>query len=211
MGNLRSVYQALRAAVPQAHVVVTSNPADIDAADRVVLPGQGAMPDCMKFLRESGLQAAVLKAAANKPLFGICVGEQMLCEGSEESHDGELTPGLALFPGICVKFRASDMRLDDGTRLKVPHMGWNQVEQCAPHFLWRNIPNQARFYFVHSYYVRPANPAHTAAVSSYGKPDTPPFTCAIARDNIFATQFHPEKSAENGLQLYRNFVAWQPT
>ncbi len=210
MGNIRSVYQALRHAAPDADVRVSHLAQDVARADRLVLPGQGAMPDCMKFLRESGLYDAVLTAAASKPLLGVCVGEQMLCDASDESHNGQPTPGLGLIPGRCVKFRVDDMRLADGSRLKVPHMGWNNVQQVGSHALWHGIPDQAMFYFVHSYFVVPTHTAHTAGVSFYGKPGTQPFTCAIARDNIFATQFHPEKSATYGLQLYRNFVNWQP-
>jgi glutamine amidotransferase len=210
MGNIRSVYQALRHAAPEADVRVISNAAEVKQADRVVLPGQGAMPDCMQFLRDSGLMQAVVDAAASKPLLGVCIGEQMLCDASDESPNASPTPGLGLIPGHCLRFRPEDMRLDDGSRLKIPHMGWNNVEQRLPHALWDKIPDQSMFYFVHSYHVVPRNPAHAVGVSTYGKPGTLPFTCAIARDNIFATQFHPEKSATHGLQLYRNFVNWQP-
>lgn len=209
MGNLRSVYQALRHAAPEADVRVSTDAADVDAADRVVLPGQGAMPDCMRYLRESGLQEAVLRAAASRPLFGVCIGEQMLCDASDESHDAHPTSGLGLIGGHCVKFNASDMALEDGRRLKVPHMGWNNVSQRS-HPMWAGVRDQAMFYFVHSFHVLPANNAHIVGTSDYGRPGTPPFTCAIARDNIFATQFHPEKSAEAGLRLYRNFISWQP-
>ncbi|CAN5172305.1 imidazole glycerol phosphate synthase subunit HisH [soil metagenome] len=213
MGNLRSVYQALRAAAPEADVVVTDDPAAVDAADRVVLPGQGAMPDCMAQLDAAGLRDAVLRAADSRPLLGVCIGEQMLCDASEESRTGEPTPGLGLIPGRCVRFDPADMQLGDGQRLKVPHMGWNQVVQSREpqaHALWDGIDDQTMFYFVHSYHVAPDDPRHSAASCDYVRPGTPRFTCAIARDNIFATQFHPEKSSTPGLRLYRNFVAWQP-
>ena len=209
MGNLRSVYQALRHAAPEADVRVTSDAADVDAADRVVLPGQGAMPDCMRYLRESGLQDAVMRAARSRPLFGVCIGEQMLCDESDETRTDRPTPGLGLIPGRCVRFRAEDMALSDGARLKIPHMGWNNVIQ-RPHPLWDGIADGAMFYFVHSFHVAPANAADVAATCEYGRPGTPPFTCAIARANIFATQFHPEKSATAGIRLYRNFISWQP-
>lgn len=206
MGNLRSVEQALRHVAPEAEVSISSSAAYLLDADRVVLPGQGAMPDCMRNLRESGLLEAVLHCAQTKPLLGVCVGEQMLCDWSEEGA----TDCLGLIPGRCVRFKEADMRSADGTRLKVPHMGWNQVKQTSgsggPHALWRDIPDDSWFYFVHSYHVQPEQPAHVAATSDYGAP----FTCAMARDNIFATQFHPEKSAANGLKLYRNFVTWNP-
>ena len=209
MGNLRSVYQALRHAAPEADVRVTSEAADVDHADRVVLPGQGAMPDCMRYLRESGMQDAVLRAAASRPLFGVCIGEQMLCDASDETHTDAPTPGLGLIPGRCVRFRAADMSLPDGSRLKVPHMGWNNVAQRA-HPMWEGVADGAMFYFVHSFHVVTDDPSHIAGTCDYGRPGAPPFTCAIARDNIFATQFHPEKSADAGIRLYRNFISWQP-
>lgn len=209
MGNLRSVYQALRAAAPDADAVVVDEPGAIDGADRVVLPGQGAMPDCMAQLDASGMREAVLRAARSRPLLGVCIGEQMLCDESDESRDALPTPGLGLVAGRCVRFDPADMALDDGARLKIPHMGWNHVEQRA-HALWDGIDDATMFYFVHSYYVTPRRDADIAATCRYGRPGTAPFTCAIARDNIFATQFHPEKSAGPGLRLYRNFVEWKP-
>lgn len=209
MGNLRSVYQALRHAAPEADVKVSSDAADLDAAERIVLPGQGAMPDCMRYLRESGLHDAVLRAAGSKPLFGVCIGEQMLCDESDETHTDRPTAGLGLIPGRCVRFRAEDMALDDGARCKVPHMGWNNVAQ-RHHPMWAGVANGAMFYFVHSFHVVLAHEAHIAGTCEYGRPGSAPFTCAIARDNIFATQFHPEKSADAGLRLYRNFISWQP-
>ncbi len=202
MGNLRSVAKALEHVAPKARVIVSSRAEEIDAASRVVFPGQGAMPDCMRFLDASGLREAVMRAAASKPLFGVCIGEQMLFERSAEGD----TPGLGVLPGEVVRFAPEDMRLPDGGRLKVPHMGWNRVRQVQAHPLWEGVPDGAFFYFVHSYYVVPRDPGLRAGVSEYGHS----FTCAVARDNIFATQFHPEKSAVNGLRLYQNFVSWNP-
>ncbi len=204
MGNLRSVSQAVMhvAQGSGVEVCVTSRPEDVFAAERIVLPGQGAMPDCMRELRESGLLEAVLDAAANKPLMGVCVGMQMLLERSEEGP----TDGLGLIPGDVVRFRLEGQRQPDGSRFKVPQMGWNRVFQARPHPIWAGVPDGSWFYFVHSYYVRPANPAHSTGESEYGTR----FTCAVARDNIFATQFHPEKSADQGLALYRNFLSWKP-
>jgi glutamine amidotransferase len=203
MGNLRSVSQAVAhvARDTDVRVIVTANPEEVYAADRVVLPGQGAMRDCMRELRESGLQEAVLHAAAHKPLMGVCVGMQMLLQHSEEQD----TPGLGLLPGQVRRFQLDGRLQADGSRYKVPQMGWNQVWQ-RPHALWAGVPDGAWFYFVHSYYAAPALAAHTAAETEYGAR----FTCALARDNIFATQFHPEKSAEQGLALYRNFLHWRP-
>ena len=184
-------------------VVVTQRPEDVRAAARVVLPGQGAMPDCMRELRESGLMEAVLEAAVSKPLFGVCVGMQMLLDHSDEGD----TPGLGLIPGKVVKFELAGQIQPDGTRYKVPQMGWNQVWQAQPaHALWQGIDDGSWYYFVHSFYAQVANPAHSAAQTDYGGR----FACAIARDNIFATQFHPEKSAAQGLALFRNFLHWQP-
>ena len=207
MGNLRSVAQALRAAAPEADVQVVDRPEGIRAADRVVLPGEGAMPDCMGALGESGLQEGVLDAAASKPMLGVCVGEQMLFERSREARAGaESTPALALMPGEVIRFELEGMTQADGSRFKVPQMGWNRVRQRRAHALWAGIPDDSFFYFVHSYYVQPENPDDIAGETDYGGL----FTCAVARDNSFATQFHPEKSARTGLQLYRNFVDWKP-
>ena len=202
MGNLRSVAQALRHVAPEADVRISGAVADIRAADRIVLPGQGAMPDCMRCLRESGLQQALLEAARSKPLFGVCVGEQMLFDSSEEGD----TPGLGLLPGQVVRFRLDGQLQQDGSRFKVPQMGWNRVRQMQPHALWEGIADDSYFYFVHSYYARPAVAADTVGQTDYGTA----FACAVARENIFATQFHPEKSAAAGLRLYRNFVNWKP-
>ncbi len=207
MGNLRSVSQAVMhvAAGSGVEVVVTRRPEDVLAADRVVLPGQGAMRDCMRELHESGLKDAVLHAAAHKPLLGVCVGMQMLLDHSEEQD----TPGLGLIPGRVRRFQLAGQLQPDGSRYKVPQMGWNRVRQGLqpqPHPLWAGVPDDSWFYFVHSYYAQPLRPEHAAGSTEYGER----FTCAVARDNIFATQFHPEKSADQGLALYRNFLHWQP-
>jgi glutamine amidotransferase len=207
MGNLRSVSQAVMHAAQGSgvEVVVTSRAEDVMAAERVVLPGQGAIRDCMRELEVSGLKPAVLHAAAHKPLFGVCVGMQMLLEHSEEQD----TPGLALLPGRVRRFRLDGLLQHDGSRHKVPHMGWNRVHPAGggrDHALWRGIGDDAWFYFVHSFHAEPADEAHIAAQTDYGVR----FTSAVARDNIFATQFHPEKSAAQGLALYRNFLAWNP-
>lgn len=202
MGNLRSVAQALRAVAPEANVLISGEPADIDSADRIVLPGQGAMRDCMASLRESGVQDALLRAARTRPVMGVCVGEQMLFDSSEEAN----TPGLGLLPGKVVRFQLDGRLQADGSRFKVPQMGWNRVKQVRQHPLWEGILDDSYFYFVHSYYVQPDDARLTAGETDYGAP----FCCAVARDNIFATQFHPEKSATAGLRLYQNFVHWTP-
>ena len=202
MGNLRSVAQALRAVAPEANVLISGEAADIDSADRIVLPGQGAMRDCMLSLRESGVEDALLRASRNKPLMGVCVGEQMLFDRSEEAD----TAGLGLLPGRVVRFRLEGMTQADGSRFKVPQMGWNRVRQVRPHPIWEGISEDAYFYFVHSYYAQPVDPQDTIGETDYGAP----FCCAVARENIVATQFHPEKSAAAGLRLYQNFVHWNP-
>ncbi|MTV38586.1 imidazole glycerol phosphate synthase subunit HisH [Duganella radicis] len=202
MGNLRSVAQALRAVAPEANVLISGEVADIASADRIVLPGQGAMPDCMRSLRESGVQEALLAASKQVPLMGVCIGEQMLFDVSEEGN----AAGLGLLPGKVVRFQLDGQVQEDGSRFKVPQMGWNQVRQTASHPMWQDIPDNAYFYFVHSYFAQPEQAAHTVGQTVYGAP----FSCAVARDNIFATQFHPEKSAATGLQLYKNFVHWNP-
>jgi glutamine amidotransferase len=205
MGNLRSVAQAVihaASVVDQAEVIVTSNPQVVRDAHRVVLPGQGAMPDCMSELKASGLLEAVLDAAAKKPLFGVCVGMQMLLDHSAEGD----TPGLGLIAGEVIKFDLAGRTQADGSRFKVPQMGWNQVVPTQLHPLWEGVPSNSYFYFVHSFYAKTTNAAHIAAETDYGGL----FACAIARDNIFATQFHPEKSAAHGLALYRNFIHWNP-
>ena len=207
MGNLRSVAQAVMAAAHDSniHVVITAKPEEVQAAERVVLPGQGAMRDCMRELHDSGLMPAVLDAAANKPLFGVCVGMQMLLNHSAEGGaDG--TACLGLIPGEVVKFDLTGQHQADGSRFKVPQMGWNQVRQTQAHPLWTGVPDNSYFYFVHSFYARPLDARHTAGVTDYGQS----FTSVVSRDNIFATQFHPEKSADMGLMLYRNFLSWSP-
>lgn len=208
MGNLRSVSQAVMhvARGTGVQVIVTSRPQEVFGADRVVLPGQGAMPDCMRELRESGLLDAVLHAAAHKPLMGVCVGMQMLLSSSEEGPANVGTPGLGLVEGEVVRFRLEGRLQPDGSRFKVPQMGWNRVHQVRPHPLWQGVPDGAYFYFVHSFYARPSEARHSVGETDYGAR----FTCALARDNIFATQFHPEKSADHGLALYRNFLHWNP-
>jgi glutamine amidotransferase len=202
MGNLRSVAKALEHVAPQLKITVTSNPDTVASATRVVFPGQGAMPDCMRELDARGLRPAVLAAAHDKPFLGICIGLQMLFEASEEGD----TPGLAVFPGQVRRFPAASVD-STGARLKVPHMGWSRVHQTTPHPLWQGIADDSRFYFVHSYYVVPSDAGLSAGTTDYAGD----FTCAITRDNVFAVQFHPEKSAQSGLQLLANFSQWQPS
>ncbi|HEY9210611.1 MAG TPA: imidazole glycerol phosphate synthase subunit HisH [Methylotenera sp.] len=204
MGNLRSVSKALEHVAPTKNVLVTSNPDDIAQAERVVFPGQGAMPDCIRELDARGLREAVIAAALNKPFLGICIGLQMLFEHSEEGD----AAGLGVFKGNVKRFAPKDMIDSQGAKLKVPHMGWNQVYQTGSnaHPLWQGIEDGARFYYVHSYYVQPDDEAIIAGYSNYPNK----FTCAIANNNLFAVQFHPEKSANTGLQLLSNFVNWSP-
>lgn len=201
MGNLRSVAKALEFVAREnslpAAVSVSGSPQQVADADRVVFPGQGAMPDCMRYLRESGLEEAVRRAAASKPFFGVCVGMQMLFDRSEEGD----TAGLGLFGGTVKRFRPTQVSQ------KVPHMGWNTVRQTRSHRLWQDTVNDERFYFVHSYFCEPTDPLVTVATSEY----VGTFTAAIARDNVFATQFHPEKSHRAGLTIYKNFLSWMPT
>jgi len=202
MGNLRSVAKALVHVAPERGILVSADPAVIRAASRVVLPGQSAMPDCMRGLVESGLRDVVVEAARTRPFLGICLGLQMLFETSQEGP----TPGLGVVRGEVVKFRHEAMTTSSGDKLKVPHMGWSPVRQTRAHPLWSGIPDESRFYFAHSYHPVPADAGVTAGTASYPAA----FTCAIARANIFATQFHPEKSHRAGLQLLANFVAWEP-
>ena len=202
MGNLRSVSKAIEHVAPDRNVVVTSNPDEVAAAGRVVFPGQGAMPDCMREMESRGLRPALIEAARNKPFLGICIGLQMLFEHSEEGD----TRGLGLLPGVVRRFPQALMVGAKGEKLKVPHMGWNEVEQAIKHPLWAGIPDHSRFYFVHSYYPEPADGALVAGWSAYPFR----FACAAARGNLFAVQFHPEKSHTAGLQLLANFVVWQP-
>jgi glutamine amidotransferase len=194
MGNLKSVAKAIEHVAPEAEVRVTADPVAISRAERIVVPGQGALPDCMRQLAASGARDAVLEAARAKPFLGICIGLQMLFDHGEEGD----TPGLGVLRGEVPRFRVSG--------LKVPHMGWNEVQQARPHALWAGVADGSRFYFVHSYYPAPRDAALVAGTTVYGRP----FTCAVARDNIFAVQFHPEKSQAAGLQLLSNFVRWRP-
>ena len=202
MGNLRSVWQALVHVADGRQVVVTADPAVVAAAERVVFPGQGAMPDCMQELEARGLRAAVLEAASSKPFLGICIGQQMLFEHSEEGD----VPGLGIFAGQVRRFSANQMVDAAGNKLKVPHMGWNEVTQAREHPLWQGIADGARFYFVHSYYVDPVDRNCVSGTTDYGTP----FTSAVARVNIFAIQCHTEKSAQTGLALLANFIRWKP-
>jgi glutamine amidotransferase len=201
MGNLRSVQRALAHVAAElpipSDVFISSDPKAVREADRVVFPGQGAMPDCMRYLRESGLEDAVREATEAKPFFGICVGMQMLFERSEEGD----TPGLGILKGDVIRFKPPA-----GSPLKVPHMGWNEVNQVGSHPVWRGVPNGARFYFVHSYFAGPGSEGIRSGTTAY--PDV--FTSAVSRANIFATQFHPEKSQSAGLALYKNFLDWKP-
>jgi glutamine amidotransferase len=208
MGNLRSVTQAVMhvAADSGVEVVWARTAKEVMDAERVVLPGQGGMRDCMRELHASGMFDAVMHAARNKPLMGVCVGMQMLLNHSEEMD----TPCLGLIDGEVVKFDLAGKIQPDGSRYKVPQMGWNQVYRNnhgeVPHPVWGDVPDGSYFYFVHSYYAKPSDARHSVGEADYGER----FTAAIARDNIFATQFHPEKSSEHGLSLYHNFLHWNP-
>ena len=215
MGNLFSMAQAVRHAAQGSgfDVIVTAKPDEVRSAERIILPGQGAMPDCMRELLESGLQESVLEAAASKPMFGVCVGMQMLLDHSHEGRKespGEGTAGLGLIHGEVIKFELDGQIQSDGSRFKVPQMGWNQViqteNQGVSHPIWAGVPDASYFYFVHSFYAQPSDARHSVGQTDYGKR----FSAAIARDNIFATQFHPEKSAAQGLSLYKNFLSWNP-
>ena len=201
MGNLRSVEQALRHVAPDLDIVVTDDAGVIECADRVVFPGQGAMPDCMRELDSRRLRSAVVQAAKTKPFLGICIGMQMLFEHSAEGD----VAGLGVLKGEVARF-AGNMQDARGNRLKVPHMGWNQVHHAADHPLWNDIAQDARFYFVHSYYVKPSDATLIQANSDYPVP----FVCAVARGNLFGVQFHPEKSQAAGLKLLQNFIHWNP-
>ena len=200
MGNLLSVSKAFEHVAPEKKIVVTSDPAVISAAARVVFPGVGAMPDCMRELNRRELLEAVKQAAVSKPFLGICLGMQALFAHSEEGD----CAGLGLLPGNVRLFRAPAMKDENGQKLKVPHIGWNRVHQAAKHPLWAGIEDGARFYFVHSYYTDPADQDVVVGLTHYPFP----FACAVARDNLFAVQFHPEKSQAAGLALLANFVTW---
>lgn len=202
MGNLHSVVKSIEAVNEgKAQIVLTADPAQVHAADKVVFPGQGAMPDCMRELRASGLVDAVQEAVRNKPFFGICVGAQLLFDASEEGS----SRGLGVFPGQVKRF-ADGVRAA-GARLKVPHMGWNRVFQCRAHPLFCDIADGERFYFVHSYHFAPVDEAIVLGESEY--PDR--FAAIVGQDNVFATQFHTEKSHLAGLQMMKNFLAWDGT
>ncbi len=202
MGNLRSVQKALEHVAPDREVLVSSDPAVVLAAERVVFPGQGAMRDCMREIEARHLRPALQQAARSQPFLGICIGLQLLFDHSEEGD----TAGLGILPGRVRRFDVAQRRDAAGQRLKVPHMGWSQVAPTRSHPLWAGLARDTRFYFVHSYYVEPANDAVSAATTTY--PDR--FCCAVAQENLFAVQFHPEKSDRAGLTLLSNFVHWNP-
>jgi glutamine amidotransferase len=200
MGNLHSVLKSIEAVNDNgAEIFLTRDPDAVVKADKVVFPGQGAMRDCMRELNAYGLAEAVRETTRSKPFFGICVGAQLLFDESEEGP----TQGLGLFPGKVVRF-ASGMTDEQGNRLKVPHMGWNRVFQTSKHPLYAGIEDGERFYFVHSYHFAPADPALTLGESEYPQR----FSCIVGRENVFATQFHTEKSHRAGLQMMKNFLAW---
>lgn len=206
MGNLFSVNKALQHVAQGAEIILTDKPAIIDAADKVVFPGQGAMPDCMRELAKRNLSQSVIEAASHKPFLGICVGAQLLFEHSEEGP----TAGLGIFPGQVVRFKPEAMHNTSGNKHKVPHMGWNEIAQIStaqPHPLWQGIANNERFYFVHSYHFMPSDDSLILGQTAYPSP----FASVIGRKNIFAMQCHPEKSHTAGLTLLRNFVAWSGT
>lgn len=201
MGNLRSVEQAVRKVAPGAHIIVTGEPEVIASAGRVIFPGQGAAPDCMREIRTRHLDRVLAGVVAEgKPFLGICMGLQVLFEHSAEGD----TPCLGVIKGEVVRF-AHELRDGQGNKLKVPHMGWNGVHH-AEHPLWSGIDQDARFYYVHSYYVQPNDKEIVQGTSDYPQP----FVCAVSRGNLFAVQFHPEKSAAAGLKLLENFVNWNP-
>lgn len=200
-GNLRSVAQAMRTAAPEVNVIITSDPEAVRQAERLILPGQGAMRDCMDNLHASGLLEALHEGVQTKPLMGVCVGEQMLFGAAEEDD----SHGLGWLDGSVIKFRLNEATDSNGARLKVPHMGWNRVRQTQPHAMWAGVPDESYFYFVHSYFVSCGLDLRVGVTDYSGE-----FTSAVAQDNIFATQFHPEKSGAHGLQIYRNFAQWRP-
>jgi glutamine amidotransferase len=201
MGNLRSVAKAFEYVAPGAQVLISSDAETIRRAGRVVFPGQGAARDCMAEIDRRGLREVIREVARSKPFLGICMGLQVLFEHTEEGD----TDCLGLLPGKVLRFPAEDMQ-DGDLRLKVPHMGWNEVFQVLAHPLWAGIEDGSRFYFVHSYFVQPTTPEGVAGFTHYPFP----FTSVIASDTIFAVQFHPEKSAAAGLALLGNFVTWDP-
>lgn len=204
MGNLHSVLKSAQAAQKlaniNANIFLTQHPEEVLSADKIIFPGQGAMPDCMNALNNSGLSEAIIDGLKNKPFFGICVGAQLLFNHSEEGN----TSGLAWFDGEVKRFDNSQFH-PNGDKLKIPHMGWNTVHQTQHHPLFQDIPQESRFYFVHSYYFAPQNPNIILGTSDYPNE----FACIIGKDNVFATQFHTEKSHQSGLILLRNFLHWQ--
>lgn len=202
MGNLRSVSKAIEHVADDAQVLVTDDHKSIAAADRIVFPGQGAARDCMVAIGDHHLNNAILEAAANKPFLGICMGLQVLMDYSDENDGTEL---LGLLPGKVKRFAGTAIG-DNGLPLKIPHMGWSQVHTAAPHALWQGIDDNSRFYFVHSYHIVPEDESITVATTDYDVT----YTSAVAKDNLFAVQFHPEKSADAGLKLLSNFVNWNP-
>jgi glutamine amidotransferase len=201
MGNLHSAAKALEHVAPHADVIVTSDTADIAEADRIVFPGVGAIRDCMAEIHRLGFDAAVKKAITEKPVLGICVGMQALMERSDENNG---VPCMGVLPGQ-VRYFGKHLTDADGEKLKVPHMGWNQVTQTMDHPLWHGIEQNTRFYFVHSYHVQTEDESLIAGSCDYGVQ----FSAALTRGNLFAVQFHPEKSHTAGLKLLENFVSWQ--
>jgi imidazole glycerol-phosphate synthase subunit HisH len=200
MGNLHSLGKSLERAAGNQRILVSYDPEALLECDRLVLPGVGGVRACMDELKRLGLDELVIEAARKRPLLGVCLGMQVLLERSEENGG---VPALGLIPGPVVRF--PDPPPDGGPdRLKVPHMGWNQVQQARPHPVWAGVPDDSWFYFVHSYHAAPPNPAHTLATADYIQT----FTCAVARDNIVGFQFHPEKSQDVGLRLLTNFCNW---
>lgn len=199
MGNLRSVAKAIEHVAPRARTIVSAKADDVAMADKIVFPGQGAARDCMANLNDYKLAESVADAFNNKPFLGICMGLQVLFDSSDENHGVDC---LGLIGGKVLRFERQIGKPQE----KIPHMGWNEVQQSCAHPLWNKIENRARFYFVHSYYVQPTDNETVAGSTDYlGN-----FCSAVAKDNVFATQFHPEKSAIDGLQLLSNFSQWQP-
>lgn len=203
MGNLHSVAKALEHVAPDQDIQVTSDLAVIASADRVVLPGVGAMRDCMQAMRDTGVAGVIPQVAADRPFLAVCVGMQALLEHSTENSGVDT---LGILPGRVERFPAGHTDAN-GLPAKIPHMGWNQVHQCLEHPLWHGIQDKTRFYFVHSYYARLEPSDQVAGHCDY----ILPFAAALTRGSLFATQFHPEKSAAAGLQLYRNFTRWNGT
>ena len=202
MGNLHSLGKALERVAGGTRVVISYDPEVLLKCDRLVLPGVGGVRECMRELQRLELNQLVIEAARKKPMLGICLGMQVMLEWSDENGG---VPALGLFPGKVTRFPdpPETGALD---RLKVPHMGWNRVRQTRQHPIWEGVPDDSWFYFVHSYHAEPASPDHVRATADYTKT----FACALARDNLVAFQFHPEKSQNNGMTLLANFVQWDP-